>query len=120
MRDMYIKSGEGFLFVFSIIDTCTFDDTIDIIDNVQRIREDMRRTGMVIVANKCDLTDEREVSVQASHDLSLRYNIPLYEVSAKTGQNINMAFVDVVKQVLGVSEKKKKKNAGKKRLCQIL
>ena len=55
-----MRDGKGFLLVYSICDKQSFD-------KVQELREKILRTKdssdvpMVIVGNKCDLEDERQV-----------------------------------------------------------
>ena len=39
MRDLYMKKGQGFLIVFSIVQESTFKEVPDIIDQIFRIKE---------------------------------------------------------------------------------
>ena len=62
----------------------------------------------VLIGNKCDLVDRREVSTEEGQDLANFYGIPFLETSAKDTVNINEAFVTMAKTVL---EKLNKANA---------
>ena len=48
---------------------------------------------VILLANKCDLVDQRKVSPEAFAELAEELNCFAYmEVSAKTGQNVKEAF----------------------------
>jgi len=119
MRDVYMKSGEGFVFVYSIIDEVTIQYVEELFENLSRIREsDVYKTPITLAGNKCDLEEEREVSVQAGQDLAKRWNVPFFETSAKTGYGINEIFIGLSKQVLSRCTTQKKKKASHR--CTIL
>ena len=46
----------------------------------------------ILVANKIDLEQERQVSWKEGEVLAKKYNIPFIEVSAKDGRNVDRAF----------------------------
>uniref|UniRef100_A0A6B2LKZ2 Uncharacterized protein n=1 Tax=Arcella intermedia TaxID=1963864 RepID=A0A6B2LKZ2_9EUKA len=120
MRDMYMKSGEGFLIVYSIIDKTTFTDAQDLYDDVKRVR-DQDSAGSIpilLAGNKCDLTD-RAVSTQEGQNKANEWKVPFFETSAKTNTNISEVFLNLTKLVL----KNGKKEPGKKPkrgLCNVL
>lgn len=39
MRDLYMKKGQGFLLVYSIVTESTFKEIPDIIDQIYRIKD---------------------------------------------------------------------------------
>ena len=72
-----------------------------------------------MVANKIDLEDKREITRQMMIDLSRSYKVPFFETSAKTGENIEATFHQIVREIVSFREKlsktqpetqKKKKN----------
>jgi len=120
MRDMYMKSGEGFVLVYSIIDESTIADVQELFDNVSRVREfEVYKTAIALVGNKCDLEEEREVSVQAGQDLAKKWNVPFFETSAKTGHNINEIFIGLTKNILNRYQQRQPKKKSSPR-CTIL
>jgi len=120
MRDMYMKSGEGFVLVYSIIDESTIADVQELFENVSRVREfEVYKTAIVLVGNKCDLEEEREVSVQAGQDLAKKWNVPFFETSAKTGHNINEIFIGLTKNILNRYQQRRPKKKSSPR-CTIL
>ena len=61
MREQYMRSGEGFLLVYSITSRSSFAEMATFHQQVLRVK-DMDYFPMVMVANKCDLEKGRQVS----------------------------------------------------------
>ena len=62
MREQYIKSGEGFLLVYSITSRNSFEEISPLHQQILRVK-DQDSWPMVIVGNKCDLEYERQVGM---------------------------------------------------------
>jgi GTPase SAR1 family protein len=71
---------------------------------------------VVLVGNKCDLEDQRVVTTQQGEELAKKFGCPHFETSAKTRQNINELFFELVRQINKVEPPKKKD----KKKCIIL
>jgi small GTP-binding protein len=54
---------------------------------------------LIILANKCDLDEERQVSEEEIKTRAKELGIEYFETSAKTGQNIDLAFQTIFKKV---------------------
>ena len=61
MRDQYMRSGQGFLCVYSITNRGSFEEISSFREQILRVK-DADRVPMVIVGNKADLEAERQVS----------------------------------------------------------
>ena len=48
----------------------------------------------ILVGNKSDLTEQRQVSKERGKQLADSYNIPFIETSAKSNDNIEKLFID--------------------------
>eukprot|EP00298_Acanthocystis_sp_HF-20_P019850 c24310_g1_i1.p1 GENE.c24310_g1_i1~~c24310_g1_i1.p1 ORF type:complete len:201 (-),score=70.43 c24310_g1_i1:89-691(-) len=55
---------------------------------------------LVLVANKCDLEAERKITKARGEALAKQYNIPFFETSAKTSQNVEAVFTKITKLIL--------------------
>ena len=89
----YYNQVDGILFVYDI----TKEDKTKAINTL---------CG-VLIGNKSDLEDEREVSTEDGKKLAEQLELNFLECSAFTGDNVEQAFIDLVESIL---EKKKKEN----------
>jgi small GTP-binding protein len=120
MRDMYMKSGEGFLIVYSIVDKTTFVEAEELYGDLLRVRDqDAASIPLLLVGNKCDLADQRKVSFQEGQQKAAKWHAQFYETSAKTDTNISEVFIALTKIILKMGGNEKKKNT-KKSKCLIL
>ena len=51
----------------------------------------------ILVGNKCDLVDKRQVPKEKGKQLADSYGIPFIETSAKNNENIEKLFIDSTK-----------------------
>ena len=63
MREQYMRTGEGFLCVYSITSRNSFEEISTFHQQILRVK-DKDYFPIIIVANKCDLENERQVSLQ--------------------------------------------------------
>merc|ERR1711920_937117 len=56
MQDQWIREGQGFLLVFSVINQLTFDELAEFHEKILRVK-DVTSVPMAIAGNKCDLRD---------------------------------------------------------------
>ncbi|RNA23560.1 ras 3 [Brachionus plicatilis] len=98
MRDVYIKSGDAFVIVYSINSTSTFNDISSIIEQINSIK-DSDPAPIIIVGNKSDLDDEREVDEELGQTLAKSTHSSFIEASAKLNSNVNEIFYDLLRQL---------------------
>ncbi|KAM0123481.1 hypothetical protein ACHAP3_011101, partial [Botrytis cinerea] len=65
MRELYMKTGQGFLLVFSITSQSSLNELSELRETIIRIKDD-ENVPIVIVGNKSDLEQDRVVSRQAA------------------------------------------------------
>uniref|UniRef100_A0A8C7JGB7 small monomeric GTPase n=1 Tax=Oncorhynchus kisutch TaxID=8019 RepID=A0A8C7JGB7_ONCKI len=97
MRDQYMRTGEGFLCVFAINNTKSFEDIHQYREQIKRVK-DSDDVPMVLVGNKCDLPS-RTVDTRQAQELARSYGIPYIETSAKTRQGVEDAFYTLVREI---------------------
>lgn len=117
MRELYIKSGKGFLLVYSVTDENSLKELLALREQVLRIK-DSDNVPMVLIGNKCDLEEDRELSIDDGIKVSQEWGmVPFYETSAMYKTNVDEAFVDVVRQIMrkeaAISAEKKQKKLQK-------
>lgn len=102
LTGQYMKSGEGFLIVFSLTDRESFDRISTIRDNIVRAKERDGwgdNTPIILIGNKSDLVQERVVSSEEAKSWAAQHNVQYFETSAKTGQNVEAVFAQLIRMV---------------------
>ncbi|KAI0138069.1 ras-domain-containing protein [Hypoxylon sp. NC0597] len=99
MRDLYMKTGQGFLLVFSITSSSSLAELAGLRDEIIRIKDDAN-VPIVICGNKADLEDQRSVPRTKGFQISQRWGAPYYEASARTRTNVDEVFIDLCRQML--------------------
>jgi len=92
------KGAKGALIVYDITRKCTFD-------NIDKWISDLKLNGdknicIVILGNKSDLDDKREVSKGDGIKKSEMYKTAFLETSALNGDNIGKAFDEIIEQII--------------------
>ncbi|KAI8623125.1 ras-domain-containing protein [Xylariaceae sp. FL1651] len=99
MRDLYMKTGQGFLLVFSITSASSLNEIAGLRDEIIRIKDD-ENIPIVICGNKADLEEHRSVPRTRGFAVSQRWGAPYYETSARTKTNVDEVFIDLCRQML--------------------
>jgi len=100
MRELYMKTGQGFLLVFSITSLSSLTELSELREQIIRIKDD-DNVPIVIVGNKSDLEDDRSVSRARAFSLSQSWgNAPYYETSARRRANVDEVFIDLCRQII--------------------
>ncbi|XP_055382567.1 ras-like protein 2 [Condylostylus longicornis] len=98
MREQYMRSGEGFLLVFSLIDHSSFDEIPKFQKQILRVK-DRDEFPMLMVGNKSDLDRQRQVSLDEAQNMSRSLGIPYIECSAKLRINVDQAFHELIRVI---------------------
>ncbi|KAI1184878.1 ras-domain-containing protein [Nemania serpens] len=99
MRDLYMKTGQGFLLVFSITSPSSLEEIAGLRDEIIRIKDD-ENVPIVICGNKADLEEQRAVPRARGFEVSQRWGAPYYETSARNKTNVDEVFTDLCRQIL--------------------
>merc|ERR1712100_613558 len=91
MRDNYYRTGEGFMCVYAITMMDSFDKLENFFEQILRVT-DRENVPFVLVGNKCDLEEQRQVQKQQGTDLAEKYSCAFMETSAKNNTNVEEAF----------------------------
>jgi len=125
MRDQWIRGAEGYVLVYSVTSRTSLEQVNVFRQQIVRV-QDSENVPIIVVGNKCDLTDLREVSTEEGKELARSMGADFLEASAKTRTNIEQIFVTLVRKVREKKGlyKKHVKDGNKKRTlnknCSIL
>uniref|UniRef100_A0A8D2DWT6 Ras-related protein R-Ras2 n=1 Tax=Sciurus vulgaris TaxID=55149 RepID=A0A8D2DWT6_SCIVU len=70
MREQYVRTGEGFLLVFSVTDRGSFEEIYKFQRQILRVK-DRDEFPMILIGNKADLDHQRQVTQEEGHRLLL-------------------------------------------------
>lgn len=98
MREQYMRTGEGFLLVYSVTSKTSFEELMTYYQQILRVK-DTDYVPAFVVGNKSDLEDERQVSYEEGQNLAKQFNAPFLETSAKQNVNVEESFYGLVRLV---------------------
>jgi hypothetical protein len=115
MREQYMRTGEGFLLVYSITSRNSFEEISTFHQQILRVK-DQDSFPVVLIANKCDLEYERQVGMNGKsssifvcsfqfnvflegRDLAKHFGCRFIETSAKLRINVDEAFCSLVREI---------------------
>ncbi|KAF2672301.1 ras protein [Microthyrium microscopicum] len=98
MREQYMRTGEGFLLIYSITSRQSFEEILTFQQQILRVK-DKDYFPIIVVGNKCDLENEREVSFEEGQALARQFGCKFIETSAKSRKNVEQAFYDIVREI---------------------
>jgi len=105
----YYRGSHGIMMVYDITNVRTFDNISRWVQNtVDHAEQDCVK---MIVGNKSDLEEKRLISRNRGQELALSIGVDFVECSAKSGENVNLAFEKLVSRSLVVLEENKRKEA---------
>ncbi|CAI2350315.1 unnamed protein product [Caenorhabditis sp. 36 PRJEB53466] len=90
MRETYYRTAQGFVLVFSLAEKSTFENLKQIFLEILKIRNE--DVPMVLVGNKSDLVETRQVEEAEAQSFAKKLRIPYFESSARLNQNVSEVF----------------------------
>ena len=86
----YYKGSHGILLLYDITKVNSFEN---IREWIKDIREEVYEKAIIfIIGNKIDKIEERKVSTEQGEKLAQEFNLPFFEASAKSGENVDEIF----------------------------
>ena len=104
----YFQSSHGLLVVYDITDRESFDKINFWMENIKNNAPENAK--LILVGNKCDLANERKVTIEDGEKKARNYNIKFFESSAKDGTNVNELFFYLANEIYQDDKTKEKDN----------
>ena len=101
----YYRGAHGIIVVYDVTDHKSFDNITKWLKEIDTFAGPT--VQKLLVGNKCDLVNERNVSVEEGKALAEGLKVPFVETSAKNSTNVEQAFLMMAKDI-------KDNSAGKK------
>ena len=97
----YLRKAEGVILVYDVTNSYSFDDLKSWIDSIKnKLGEEYASFPVIIIGNKIDLQDNREISNEDANKFANQNNYKYFETSAKTGEGVDEAVREIVNQIL--------------------
>ena len=93
---VYFKNSTCDIVVYDISNRVSFNN---VSTWIEKCTNESSKTIFVLVGNKSDLADKRQVSTEEGQELAVKYEMKFYETSAKTGENVNDIFYDSMEEI---------------------
>jgi GTPase KRas protein len=105
IRESYYKEGDGFLCVYDITSRTTFNDVEDFHDAILRVK-DANSVPFMLVGNKADMEEKRVVQKSELEEKAKKLGCKFMETSAKSRQNVDEIFTELVKETIAFRQAK--------------
>ena len=93
----YYKNSVCAILVYDISNRDSFEHISSWIEDCAS--QSPKTVFMVLVGNKSDLEEKREITFEEGEDMAKKNNLMFFETSAKTGDNISRVFEDSAKEI---------------------
>ncbi|XP_015597880.1 ras-related protein Rab-8A isoform X2 [Cephus cinctus] len=100
----YYRGAMGIMLVYDVTNEKSFENLKNWIRNIEEnASSDVER---MILGNKCELTEKRQVYKERGEQLAVEYGIKFMETSAKSSINVEEAFYTLARDIKAKMEKK--------------
>ncbi|XP_034468533.1 ras-related protein Rab-8A isoform X1 [Hippoglossus hippoglossus] len=105
----YYRGAMGIMLVYDITNEKSFENIKNWIRNIEEhASSDVEK---MVLGNKCDINDKRQVSKDRGEQLALEFGIKFMETSAKANINVENAFLTLARDIKSKMDTKLEGNA---------
>ncbi|MFX1387603.1 MAG: Rab family GTPase [Promethearchaeota archaeon] len=97
LRQLYLEGANGALLVYDMTSKKSFEKLDEWVQSFIEARND---APIILIGNKSDLKKQIKISESESINYANANNMEIIITSAKTGQNVEQAFVQLAKRTL--------------------
>jgi small GTP-binding protein len=99
------RGSQGVIIIYDVTEKKSFDKIINWVDSIKE-NSDTQNVEILLVGNKIDMVNERVVTFDEGNDLAKNFGINFIETSAKTGENVETAFFNIIKKIFDKEKNK--------------
>jgi len=100
----------GIIMVYDVTSAESFDHVEEWLSEVDRYANES--TSKLLVGNKADLIEEKQVPEETATSFAEKLGIPFLETSAKTATNVDAAFLTMAKELIKTKEESNPNKGG--------
>jgi len=100
LRAQHILTTNAFMIVYDMTSVESFKEAKMLLEEIKEAK-DGASFCLVVVGNKADLEEERQVVHKQGQQLANNFGCKFLETSAKTGANVDAAFLALLRAVIG-------------------
>lgn len=93
----YYRDAHALLLLYDVTNKTSFDNTRAWLGEINEYAQD--DVVIMLIGNKADATVERQVAYEDGERLAREYGVAFMETSAKTGTNVELAFMAVAREL---------------------
>ena len=97
LRKLYLEGANGGLVIFDLTDRNSFDKLNEWIDSFKSARGEQ---PLLLIGNKSDLENQIKITDKEASQYAKNNNMDIILTSAKTGKNVEEAFIKLTKRIL--------------------
>ena len=98
MNDVYMRDGDGFIFLYSVTSRVSFDGIAQFYERVVALKNRVS-IPMVVVGNMIDIYTKRQVLFEEGEEIAKAMNCPFIEVSSKERTNVDFVFDSIIRAI---------------------
>jgi len=114
----YLRGSHLLILFYDTTDIRSFDGLEDWIKTIQAYDGDISK--LIIVGTKIDNVSDRQVTYEDAVKFCSKYDINYYEISGKTGENVDFMFNEAIRLAYKPLNKKVKDNCSFLKHCSIM
>ena len=96
----FYRKADGIIIVYDITNKESFERVQDWIKSIYDNTDTYKEIQMIIVGNKIDLEEMREITKEDGIKIGKYYEIDFYEASAKNAEGINKFMIKIIRDIL--------------------
>ncbi|XP_036405581.1 ras-related protein Rab-37-like isoform X3 [Megalops cyprinoides] len=93
----YYRDAQALLLLYDITSKSSFDNIRAWLTEIHEYAQ--KDVVIMLLGNKSDMANERVIKREEGEKLAREYGVPFMETSAKTGVNVELAFLAVAKEL---------------------
>uniref|UniRef100_A0A2K5P8E0 small monomeric GTPase n=1 Tax=Cercocebus atys TaxID=9531 RepID=A0A2K5P8E0_CERAT len=93
----YYRDAQALLLLYDITSKSSFDSIRAWLTEIHEYAQ--RDVVIMLLGNKADMSSERVIRSEDGETLAREYGVPFLETSAKTGMNVELAFLAIAKEL---------------------